>query len=102
MCHEGNSEQLFSISGALSDDNGKMDPVRLATWTSVAANRGIYMPPHELILKRYLLKFGKGGKLPACEAESFGFVDAVDDPAFDAAPASASAPASDGPPVHHV
>ena len=25
--HEGNSEQLFSRSGALSDDNGKMDPV---------------------------------------------------------------------------
>ena len=27
--HEGNSEQLFSRSGALSDDNGKMDPARL-------------------------------------------------------------------------
>ena len=26
--HEGNTEQLFSRSGALSDDNGKMDPVR--------------------------------------------------------------------------
>ena len=24
--HEGNSEQLFSRSGALSDSNGKMDP----------------------------------------------------------------------------
>ena len=25
--HEGNSEQMFSRSGALSDDNGKMDPL---------------------------------------------------------------------------
>ena len=28
--HEGNSEQLFSRSGALSDNNGKMSPFRLA------------------------------------------------------------------------
>ena len=28
--HEGNTEQLFSRSGALSDDNSKMDPARLS------------------------------------------------------------------------
>ena len=40
--HEGNSEQLFSRSGALSDDNGKMDPARLAVWTSIGVNYSIY------------------------------------------------------------
>ena len=25
-CHETNTEQLFSLAGGLSDDNGKMDP----------------------------------------------------------------------------
>ena len=53
------------------------------------------MPLHDLILKRYLLKFGKGGKLPASEAEHYGFVNASDDPAFDdvTAPAPTPAPA---------
>ena len=42
--HEGNSEQLFSRSGALSDDNGKMDPARLAVWTSIGVNYfGLYI-----------------------------------------------------------
>ena len=31
LCHEGNTEQLFSLSGALSDDNCKMHPDNLAT-----------------------------------------------------------------------
>ena len=26
LCHEANTEQLFSLAGGLSDDNGKMDP----------------------------------------------------------------------------
>ena len=59
--HEGNSEQLFSRSGALSDDNGKMDPWRLAIWTSVGVNMATYMPEHKKILERYILKFSKGG-----------------------------------------
>ena len=37
--HEANSEQLFSRSGSLSDDNGKMDPAQLAVWTSARAAR---------------------------------------------------------------
>jgi hypothetical protein len=36
--HEGNSEQLFSRSGMLSDNNGRGDPARLATWTSIGVN----------------------------------------------------------------
>ena len=40
--HEGNSEQLFSRSGALSDNNGKMDPTRLAVWTSIGVNYSTY------------------------------------------------------------
>ena len=59
---QGNSEQLFSRSGALSDDNGKMDPARLAVWTSIGVNYSIYKPTAEQILERYLLKFSKGGK----------------------------------------
>jgi hypothetical protein len=58
LCHEGNTEQLFSLSGALSDDNCKMHPDNLATWTAVGANMGIYKPPLKDIIKRYYKKFG--------------------------------------------
>ena len=60
--HEGNSEQLFSRSGALSDDNGKMDPYRLGVWTSIGVNMANCMPDVDKILARYMLKFSKGGK----------------------------------------
>ena len=30
ICHEANTERLFSLAGALSDDNGKMSPDTLA------------------------------------------------------------------------
>ena len=59
--HEGNSEQLFSRSGALSDDNGKMDPHRLAVWTSIGVNYSTYKPTDKEILERYMLKFSKLG-----------------------------------------
>ena len=42
--HEGNSEQLFSRAGGLSDDNGKMDPARLAVWTSIGVNYSTFKP----------------------------------------------------------
>jgi hypothetical protein len=58
--HEGNSEQLFSRSGALSDSNGKMDPTRLAVWTSVGVNYSTYQPSAQQILELYLRKFSKG------------------------------------------
>ena len=68
--HEANSpntEQLFSRSGALSDDNGKMDPARLAVWTSIGVNYSTFKPTNEQILERYMLKFSKGGKATAAE-----------------------------------
>ena len=46
--HEGNSEQLFSRSGDLSDDNGKMDPARLGVWTSIGVNYSTYQPAAKL------------------------------------------------------
>ena len=60
--HEGNSEQLFSRSGMLSDNNGRGDPARLATWTSIGVNYDTFQPSYEKILERYLLKFRKHGK----------------------------------------
>ena len=63
LCHEGNTEQLFSLSGALSDDNCKMHPDNLATWTSVGANMGTYKPPLKDIIKRYYKKFGNNAEL---------------------------------------
>jgi hypothetical protein len=61
--HEGNSEQLFSRTGALSDNDGKMDPTRLAAvWTSIGVKYSTFQPGHKQILERYLLKFSKGGK----------------------------------------
>ena len=77
--HEGNSEQLFSRSGALSDDNGKMDPHRLSVWTSIGVIMAIYMPDVDKILARYMLKFSKGGKATAAEmhADDLGLLGAV-------------------------
>merc|ERR1711965_122750 len=55
--HEANTEQLFSLAGNLSDDNGKMDPYRLSVWVSIAANRKVFMPSTKAILERYMAKF---------------------------------------------
>ena len=55
------------FAGTLSDDNGKMDPHRLAVWTSIGVNYSTYKPTDEEILARYLLKFSKGGKATAAE-----------------------------------
>jgi len=38
------AEQLFSLAGGLSDDNGKMDPYRLSIWVAISANYKIFMP----------------------------------------------------------
>ena len=72
--HEGNSEQLFSRSGALSDDNGKMDPARLGVWTSIGVNYSTYKPTDKQILERYLLKFSKGGTAKMHE-DDLGLLD---------------------------
>ena len=61
ICHEANTERLFSLAGALSDDNGKMSPDALAIWTSVGANMGTYKPPVDSILKRYMKKYSAAG-----------------------------------------
>ena len=61
LCHEANTEQLFSQAGKLSDDNGKMDPYRLSVWVSIAANSKIFKPSTQAILERYMAKFSKGG-----------------------------------------
>ena len=55
--HEGNSEQIFSRSGALSDEKGKLDAERLAIWTSIGINYYTFRPDEEKILERYLLNF---------------------------------------------
>ena len=75
--HEANSEQLFSRSGSLSDDNGKMDPAQLAVWTSIGVNYSIYKPTDKQILERYMLKFSKGGKATVAEMhiDDLGLLD---------------------------
>ena len=61
IAHEANTERLFSLAGALSDDNGKMCPESLAIWTSVGANMGHYKPGDDAILKRYMSKYSSAG-----------------------------------------
>jgi hypothetical protein len=72
--HEGNSEQLFSRAGNLSDDNGKMDPARLGVWTSIGVNYANFQPSVKAILERYLLKFSKGGKTQVHE-DDLGLIE---------------------------
>ena len=55
-------EQMFSRSGELSDNNGKMDPAHLAVWASIGINYSTFRPSNADILTRYLLKFSKGSK----------------------------------------
>ena len=50
---EANTEQLFSLAGNLSDDNGKMDPYRLSVWVSIASGCKVFMPTAKAILERY-------------------------------------------------
>jgi hypothetical protein len=79
--HEANSEQLFSRSGALSDDNGKMSPFRLAVWTSIGVNYSTYKPADKQILERYMLKFSKGGKASVADLhkDDLGLLDSFGD-----------------------
>ena len=74
--HEGNSEQIFSRSGALSDSNGKMDPARLAVWTFIGVNYSTFQPSDKQIIERYLLKFGAGGKAANLHEDDLGLLDA--------------------------
>ena len=85
LSHEANTEQLFSLAGNLSDDNGKMDPYRLSVWVSIAANRKVFKPGTKAVLERYMAKFSKGGKL---DLDDFGL-----------APAPAPAPAPEASPA---
>ena len=74
--HEGNSEQLFSRAGGLSDDNGKMDPARLAVWTSIGINYSTFKPTVKQILERYMLKFSKGATVIAqMHQDDLGLLD---------------------------
>ena len=50
-----------------------MDPAKLAVWTAIGINRAIYEPSSAEILKRYLLKFSKGGK--TLHENDFGLLD---------------------------
>ena len=46
IVHEGNSEQIFSdtLGCALGRQRGKMDPVRLAVWTSIGITYDTFQP----------------------------------------------------------
>ena len=73
--HEGNSEQLFSRAGGLSDNNGKMDPARLGVWTAIGVNYSTYKPTCAQILERYMLKFSKGGTAAQLHQDDIGLLD---------------------------
>ena len=64
--HEGNSEQLFSRAGNLSDDNGKMDPARLGVWTSIGVNYAIFQPSVKAILVNATLSSSAREVRPKC------------------------------------
>ena len=54
-----------------------MDPTRLGVWTAIGVNYSTYKPTVNQILKRYLLKFGKGGKATAAtlHQDDIGLLD---------------------------
>ena len=81
LAHEGNAEETFSLSGKLSDRNGKTDPGFLSTITRVNKNRSRFDPSAELVLKAYKKKHRKVPTLAddftdvESEAESEGDAD---------------------------
>ena len=64
-------------AGELSDDNGKMDPTRLAVWTSIGINYSTFKPTVQQILERYMLKFSKGATIAQIHEDDLGLVEAV-------------------------
>ena len=59
MCHEGNAESTFSLSGGLSNGNKHTDPAFLSTMVRTNKNKHIYDPPSDIVFKAYRSKFGK-------------------------------------------
>ena len=59
MCHEGNAESTFSLSGGLSNGNKHTDPAFLSTMVRINKNKHIYDPPSDIVFKAYRSKFGK-------------------------------------------
>ena len=59
---ESNAENTFSLSGKLSDDNGKTDPGFLACLTRINHNRARCNPESKRVLTAYRSKHGKAEK----------------------------------------
>lgn len=57
LFHEVNTEQLFSHTGALSEDNGKTDPERLAVWIAIGMNMRTFKQKWDMVHKRYMDKY---------------------------------------------
>ena len=54
MCHEGNAESTFSLSGGLSKEKRHTDdPSFLSTMVRKHKNKHIYTPPAEIVFKAY-------------------------------------------------
>ena len=72
LFHEGNTENVFSRSGALTDPN--MDPSYLGKLTSISVNAASSMPPSPAIFARYKTKFNKNGGLEK-DGDDLGLTD---------------------------
>ena len=60
--HEANSEQMFPITGKLSDPT--MQALFLAMLTRISVSKTVYIPTVAVILTKYKNKFSTGGNLP--------------------------------------
>lgn len=57
--HEADAEDTFSLSGKLSNRNGKTTPGHLCTLTRVHRNSKIFKPLWQDILKAYMREYRK-------------------------------------------
>ena len=77
IAHEANTEQLFSLSGRLSDPN--LNPLELGILAKISSNGLVYRPPYTAILARYLQKFSKKNAGGGSGDENVSAGDALED-----------------------
>ena len=73
MPHEGNSENTFSLSGKLSNGNTHTEPDHLSRLVRINKNKGVCKPTHELLRRKYRMKFAASPEGEDVQSESDGY-----------------------------
>ena len=70
MPHEGNSENTFSLSGTLSNENTHTQPDHLSRMVRINKNKGVCKPTHQVLRKKYHGRYATSYELDDGASES--------------------------------